>query len=402
MIGSPELRVIQATLRVDDGCGAAVTAALRCPLEWDCLQRLALHHGVLPLVHKGLMETVPDLVPPAALRAMKIFLATNERRVLLMTADLIRVVHALEAAGISVLCVKGPALATLMHGDPAARLFWDLDILVRQRDCPSAEQALQALGLEPIINECFAARDTSNEEYRQRNERHFFFAHRRYQVELHWRLAEKLPRALDAAALFERRRQVTVHGQALTTLALTDTALHLGYHGTHHGWTKFSYLVDLVSILRILEPRQWVEVLQAAGEQGLHRPLLIGMRLCEQLLGMNLPTQARRKMQWNLTVKWTAHPVCTFLARDSAAGKDLFDELLFDALVMEEGRLRKLRLLLSSMFTPTANDYQWVRLPGGLCWLYPVLRPFRRLGRGMALLRSHAGRGKTKVMTNDK
>jgi len=58
----------------------------------------------------------------------------HQLRVLRMTADLVRVVRALESAAIPVLCLKGPVLGQLYYGDPAMRDYMDLDILVKQSD----------------------------------------------------------------------------------------------------------------------------------------------------------------------------------------------------------------------------------------------------------------------------
>ncbi len=128
MFGNEEFRLIQATLRVDSDRDLAIKSALHQPLNWQHLQHIADWHGVLPLVYHRLSEIAPEMVPPEAMHEMAAFWKAKELRVALMTMDLITVVRALAAENIPVLCLKGPTLATLLHGDPALRCFSDLDI----------------------------------------------------------------------------------------------------------------------------------------------------------------------------------------------------------------------------------------------------------------------------------
>ncbi len=384
--GSAEFQLMLATLRVDSARELAMRSALQQSLEWQRLQQLASYHGVLPLVYARLKEVAPEMVPPAAMHTMAAFRKANELRVALMSRDLTNVVRALEAEAIPVLCIKGPTLATRLHGDPALRCFGDLDILVAQGDYARAEAVLHKLGVQPVANDSFSAQETTVREFTPEREREFIFAHHQYIIELHWRLATReFPRALETTGLFARSQQVLLHGQPLSTLSDLDIAVHLCLHGTQHCWGKLNHLVDFASALCLLNATGWEEFLEATHRQGLFRSLSVAAPLCHELLGVDLPEKALERGSRHPLTRWVVKLTrANILA--STAGFEPVNEYVFKFATVEKARYQGLVNLLRNTFSPTTNDYQWLKLPGCLRWLYPVLRPFRRLGKGVAII----------------
>lgn len=65
----------------------------------------------------------------------------------------LRLVAALEGAGVQPVILKGPALAHTVYPDPSWRSFGDLDLLVRTRDWRLARQSLEELGFHRRLPE---------------------------------------------------------------------------------------------------------------------------------------------------------------------------------------------------------------------------------------------------------
>lgn len=130
------------------------TPPLAPPLEeaadWNSLIQLAAFHRVAPLLYKRLRNTCPQVVPASVLTDLEAYVRSVAIRSLLLTGELVRLLKRLEAQGIPAISFKGPALASLLYGDPALRHFDDLDILVRQEDYASAKRLLLSLGYQPI------------------------------------------------------------------------------------------------------------------------------------------------------------------------------------------------------------------------------------------------------------
>jgi len=371
MIGSVELRVIQATLRMDANRDDAIKNTLQHPLDWARLQRLAMQHGVLPLVYKGLKEVAPNLVPPKATLEMDAFQHINERRTFLMTANLIKVVRALEAKHIPVICLKGPVLATLFYSDPALRAYVDLDILVKLVDYSKAEAILYTFGLELA----------------HKTDRHAHFQSNLCPIELHWRIATKeYPRTLDSEYCFKRSTSVQVSGHLCSTLCAEDLVLHTCLHGTQHCWSKFRYLTDFATALQMLDADQLETVCKTAREQGLYRPMLVSIQLSHKLLGITPSKKILHTNNIDFLAWLTVRLVCSYLGRASEAGADLFDSLVFKLLTAEKKRYHEIKSLAKTMFTPTRTDYHWIPLPDSIYWLYFILRPCRRFIQGVSIL----------------
>ncbi len=388
-IGSAEFQLIRIALREDADSDAALCVALQQPLDWPQLHKLALAHGVLPLIHRRLQQVAAGLAPAPAMRMMAIWQKAHELCVAQMTGDLIKVVRTLEAAQIHVICIKGPVLAQFAYGDPAMRDFDDLDILVKQSDYAQAESILHRLGLQPTIDEFFPTHTTTEHELSSERERHFTFPNQPYCIELHWRLTTSgYPRALDTAPLWLYSQQVLLQGHTLCTLGLADQRLHTCHHGTHHFWAKLRYLVDFSASMRAIDAEGWQALLDNAHRQGLFRPLLVALGLSRDLLGHTLPAHITRLVQRDLLARWSIRYIKSLMMRVTNSGLDDFDPPLLHFLLADKQRCSGFATMTSRMFKPTHMDYQWISLPRSLHWLYPVLRPIRRIWRGLAMLSS--------------
>lgn len=376
MIGSAELQVIQATLRLDEGRDASIRETASKQLDWHKVQSLAQHHGVSPLVYKRLKEVAPDLVPLTTMQEMAAFQKANELRVIQMTADLIRVVRVLEAENIPVLCLKGPVLAQVLYGDPAMRLFGDLDILVKQRDFFRAVNILQNMGAIKTYPE------RSDDVYRHEN---LIIGHSHMEVHREVTVRE-FPMSLEIEGLFARRRDIVLNKQTLHTLSFEDTIIHTGLHGTQHRLVKLRYLTDLAYAMRAVDSERWELLLENAHRQELYHPLLVGIGLCWYLFGLPLPANIQRIIKQDAYSRWTIRFVYTSLKQAGDARSEFFDRLVFKLIIAKNHRFDEIIYLLGNLLSPTTQDYQWINLPRCLRWLYPVLRPLRQVKLGIATI----------------
>ncbi|MFM8469217.1 MAG: nucleotidyltransferase family protein, partial [Limisphaerales bacterium] len=109
-------------------------------------------------------------------------------------------------------------------------------------------------------------------------------------VELQWRL-EGLP-ALTFEELWRARGTLDVACQPLPTLPGDVNALYLFAHGARHGWASLFWLLDIALLLPAVGPGLWA----AAGRLRLTRPLLQGVALAGQLLGVAPPDDLREPL----------------------------------------------------------------------------------------------------------
>src|SRR4051812_46460803 len=100
-------------------------------VEWPYLLRLALGHGVMPLLYRSLNSTCSDAVPKPTLEELREHFYANAGRNLFLTKQLVNVVQFFETHGVQCIPYKGPVLAGSVYGNLAFREFGGLDILVR-------------------------------------------------------------------------------------------------------------------------------------------------------------------------------------------------------------------------------------------------------------------------------
>lgn len=387
MIGSSELQVIQATLRVDEGSDAAIRETASRPVDWDIVQTLAIHHGVFPMVNKRLIEVAADIVPAEVLQALAASQQANEFRVFRMTCDLIKITRALEAEGIAVLSLKGPTLAVIIYGKPALRRFVDIDILVQKSDFTKAKTIMLSMGAVITSNNEIVVDDE--------NTWHSAFDFGASHIELHWSATmQEFPDALVVSEMLARSQKVLVNGQPIMTLGMADTLLFTAHHGTYHLWRLYRWLADFAQVYRKMDLQGSQRLTDLIFRQGLTYPMLVGLGLSQQLLGIELPDEILSRLRRDGRARWVIKYVIAFIAKSDTIAPDLLSRVIFCMKVAEKNRYRQILSIIGSTFTPTINDYAWIKLPRYLRWLYPILKPIRRVVNVVAILASRYKRNK--------
>lgn len=153
--------------------------------------------------------------------------------------------RALAALDVPALTLKGQVLATDWYGDPAARDFNDIDLLVRPADFERAVGALGRAGFVPATTNWHGFREFGLAEVPLRLDRCV--------VDLHWHIvglaADRRHLHLPLSPLFERARTIRVEGMDLLALDPADTLLHLCVNtGLGGGWRLHSLKdIDVVA-----------------------------------------------------------------------------------------------------------------------------------------------------------
>lgn len=167
----------------------------------------------------------------------------NAKRVMVMTAELIRIWQRLELKRIPALAIKGPVTAHTLYDDPANRVFCDLDLLVPRESLADARKVLSECGYQPTgSDEIGIARFTELSLENAANGIH---------VDLHWALTPPDWYVSMPDGLWQRASRIAISGCEISTLGEEDTFLYLCIHGAKHGWSSLHWLMDLCrAILR--------------------------------------------------------------------------------------------------------------------------------------------------------
>lgn len=337
-------------------------------IDWPRFAATVERHRLAPFLHARAGAALAATCPPEIGTQMRAAAAESLRRSLAQTAELFRLLDALESATVPAFPVKGVALSQLLHGAIGARFASDLDLVVHPEHMERADAVLQAAGLRRTRPD-FPLTAKQTRAYR-RLKPEFEYVHERsgLRIELLWRL-EGL-RNPDRAVALE------LAGRATRTLTLEDYAVYLSEHGARHAWFRLFWLVDL-ALLFDRRDVDWTSVLARARAGGSERALHQGAALAAELLGSAVPSvlasapastallaEARRQIvrsprpnepfnEWARQLRYRLR-----LARDPAA---------------------KWRVLAPHLLTP--SNWQVWRLPDRWFWLYYPATPFLWLWR---------------------
>ncbi|MBZ0301878.1 MAG: nucleotidyltransferase family protein [Anaerolineae bacterium] len=358
--------------------------------DWQAVFAAVCNNGLLGVTYHYLIANGQAACPPVEFResVTHTYRLTALRMALIYRA-MSQVVQVLNEAGLDYLVVKGPMTAYGLYPDPSARIFNDLDVIVRERDWSRTHQLLTGMGFEQqdhlpdpppkLIAEAVPY------ETQYWNTRLGIKVEVHYDDILNAGLASR-----DVDGFWQRAIPIEVQGQTIRTLSLEDQLIHLCAHMHYHGYVRMNWFTDVTMLLRQHGERlDWAQVVQTIRTEEAQVPVYYSLLFLEHLVGVHAPAEVMAAIQPGRFRRWlhdrymppeailsfqpTARPDFSFYFRP------LFKRMLPDLLVM--GRRRdKLRYLGRLLLPPgdwlcyhyQLSDRRW--LP-----VYYVLHPFRIL-----------------------
>ena len=344
-------------------------------LDAEALRDLAGTHGLLPLLGRFLAAfgaAAAPLRPALRDRSMD-----ETRSALALTAELLPVVERLEARGIPVAAYKGPALALQAYGDPALRLFGDLDLLVPAAALDGAVAALRELGFTP--------QPFASEEQRRavlRDGHHLSLTRAPVIIELHWRFSKRMfgfAEALDG--VWGRLQRLPVRAATVPVLAPEDHMLGLAIHASRGLWSVLEWTLAIAVLARAIPADGWDAVVRRAEAWGCARALQVSLLLSEALFATPAPAGLWARLPPDAAMRALARAI----AAHTLGGTRSPAWYLRTQVALRRGPLGKLAFLLRSLFVATPSDWAGAGGTRGGLVLARMARPFR-------LLRKYSGR----------
>jgi len=177
----------------------------------------------------------------------------QERRSAAILAELRWLLPRFDAAGITVMLLKGPELASRFHGGLHERGYGDLDLLVRGRDRRAALQLLDELGYERrsrvLLSRTLMARVNHGFDYIRQGVR----------LDLHWCLSRQPGFRIDEDGFWARSLPWSYEGLNVAVPHPQDE-LHLllisAFADLQRGALRLQSLLDVKAVIEALQPFQ--------------------------------------------------------------------------------------------------------------------------------------------------
>jgi hypothetical protein len=324
-------------------------------------------HGLMPLVGKHLETRFGELLSTEWRTRLAEEFLRQSCHALSLTAELFRVLGALQGEGVRTTPYKGPVLAAQCYGNIALREFSDLDLIVPQQQMMAAHGALLSLGYRSELAD-LGAKDPFGQipgEYVYRKPGAM--------VELHTeRTLRYFPRPLELDELCERRTEVSVAGQRILTFSPEDTLLLLSVHGSKHLWERLAWVADIEALTNGAQV-DWELLLRRARKWGVQRMVLLGAGLAERLFEAKLPDELALRLKRDQVARQMIAGISRRVFASVQMEPGVFSRFVFRVRMrgtLAEGLPYAIRLALM----PTERDRGAGRYPAAL---YALLRPLR-------------------------
>jgi hypothetical protein len=292
--------------------------------NFDSLFLLADEHGVIAHLAGALSG-----IAGAQLSAKFVELLRSRQRTQLlftlsMTAELFRMLELLRQAGIETIVVKGPVLSLRAYGDPAARQYVDLDLLVRNVDIKRAAEILVAAGYESKVPEAAIAEGMIPGEYlfRRTGTKVIFELHTE-------RTFRYFPRPLPIHEYFQRQTTLTLDGHAVPALSAEDEFVLISIHGAKHFWERLMWISDIAAMVHNRPELNWLEVRKNAMKVGAERMVRVALLLAEEVLAVPVRGEFREEIAADSTCASVVRDICEWLPYAGYATPALKDRALF-------------------------------------------------------------------------
>jgi Uncharacterised nucleotidyltransferase len=345
-------------------------------LDWDYLFAEAGRNSLRPLLARHLSACAADTVPSQHLKRFVDAARVNTGRSLILTAELIHVMDRFRETGILAVPYKGPVVAAQAYGDITLREFEDLDIVLRQRDMPRANDVVTGLGYLPKFPwDLFAGAGSAlvpgEYQYRDRS--------RRMVIELHTEgTLRHFPVQPDLDDLARHLAPVSLGGHEILTFAPEDALVMLSIHGSKDFWERISWIADVAELIRAHPQLDWDAVYKRADSWSARRILHLGLALASGVLDAPLPAEIQARVRGDGVAMALASEVTRRLLSREQPAMGSGARFSYRRRMIGAG-LEGWRYAIRLTLVPAEEDWQMVRLPASLAPLYVALRPLRLL-----------------------
>ena len=381
---SPEiaLLVLCARTSLDDANTARLRDLAGRVDDWRYVVDLAQAHGLMPLLYWNVRH-VAEFVPHEIMTALAASFTGNARKNMLLTAEMLRLLHIFEAAPVPVLALKGPVLAQMAYDDLTLRQFIDLDLLIHEADYLAADVLLRAEGYLPTYD----LSPTQEAWYvRHHYEREYVHPATNISVDLHWALLPKgFSFASDPTVAWQKSEQVYFDTTPVPCLSPEATLLFLSAHSAKHNWSSLGFLCDMAEVLRSQSTLDWQWVAAHSHSLGSRQMLDLSLSLAHSLLDAPLPPDLARQLEADPTLAAVAADALRLLFRedtDSIVTQFVTGNIYVRTMPTFAD---KLRYWLNEVAMPTPLEWRVVRLPAPLFGLYYPLRLLRVVAKFLFL-----------------
>lgn len=263
-------------------------------VDWECLINKASYHGLRPLLYSNLIE-YQSKVPDDILHILKDYYFINTRKNLLFLGELIRLVKHFETRNINLIPYKGPILAIQSYNDLSMREFRDIDLFIDKKDFPLVKKILLYENYETVLN----LTNSKEVEYmKYQREYKFKNSDNGIPIEIQWNVTG-FSFSFPNSRYFPINglKSLSVNNHDIKTFTDEDLILILLLHVSGHMWSRLSWMIDIVELIKKSEEINWNQIIEKARFLAIERILYLNLSLSHNLFNLKLPSNVQEHIK---------------------------------------------------------------------------------------------------------
>lgn len=330
---------------------AKISALASSAQDLESVFLLADEHGVIPHLAAALAAVADSRVPSSFLDILRERQRAHLLFTLTMTAELFRILDLLRQAGIDALVVKGPVLSLRAYGNPAARRYVDLDLLLHHSHIQRAAEILLGANYESRVPADAIRQEKVPGEYLfRRPETSVIF-------ELHTeRTFRYYPRPIPIEKYFQHKTTLPLDGHPVPVLSAEDEFVLISIHGAKHFWERLMWISDIAAMVHNHPELDWECIRQSAKDVGAERMIRVALLLAQHFLRVTIPQAMKNEVAGDSSCPKLVHEIQSWLPFGGFAAPPLAERALF-RLRMPGRYFVGAAYLIRLSFSPTEDDW---------------------------------------------
>lgn len=353
-------------------------------LNFNTLMHLANQHGILPLVYKTIKKLTEDnpqsritnyQLPEHLLADLKSAYSQIARRNMLVTSELMKIIHLLRENSIKALAFKGPTLSQMAYGDITLRQYGDLDILIKKEDIDKINVLFKESGYQHLLP---LTSVQSSIRLKYAKDLSFIHPSKGIHIEMHWAfLNQNYPIQMDLENFWLETQEIKLNDSTMHTFSNENLLVYLAIHGSRHLWERIAWIKDIDLLIQKNEIN-WEKLINKVGGTGFEKMVYLALHLNVILFQTALPTSIHHEIKKYPQIV----PLTHFVFESWITQKNSFQTTYMQTKLLP-GFKDKFIYLRTRLLQPSLDEYLYVNLPKGLQWGYYFIKPYRLIKKNV-------------------
>jgi len=216
-------------------------------IDWDIFYKLVIKHRLISHILKH-SEYLSNIIPAEFIQKLKQEKIEQSKKALNYTNYLIQIHDLFVENNILHCFFKGPLLSFELYGDVGYRNFGDIDVLVNKVDVERAKGIIEGLRFVCIYPRIKFSERQKNVNYSISH--HYHFTNKVIDIELHWSITNpKSFFGIESSEIITNSTTINISNRDIPYISETMNFVFLAAHGSIHQWYRLFWIKDFSVLL---------------------------------------------------------------------------------------------------------------------------------------------------------